>query len=77
MKYGEYIQNCDMKYNMLTVAFHHLFINLRCCNNNNNVTYTKDGWHDTSTKDIRKGDRTVKQNQEGIRSIVIMLYGFC
>ena len=62
---------------MLTVAYHHLFINLRCCNNNNNVTYTKDGWHDTSTKDIRKGDRTVKQNQEGIRSIVIMLYGFC
>ena len=62
---------------MLTVAYHHLFFNLRCCNINNNVAYTKDGWHDTSTKDIRKGDRTVNQNQEGIRNIVIMLYGFC
>ena len=60
---------------MLIAAYPHLFINLRCCNINNKVAYTKDGWHDT--KDIQSGNMTVNRNIEGIKNILVMLNRFC
>ena len=67
MRYGEYIQSEDIKYNMMMVAYSHLFINLRCCNTNNKVTYTKDDMHDINTKDIQNSNMTMNQNQEGMK----------